>query len=304
MVAKKEEQFAFIQGNKKLFWVLIFGLGGVCLKKQFEDLAYRGESTKLLKVGLLRKQKLGRNVVYLATKPVFEFWGLKHASARYSIRKLLKSSLLAKRYEDVYRNDLNQMIRGILKSNAMFYTPIAHVDFLEDTIKLFQKHHLDVTALQWETDRLLQRAEDTAARRVGVSKKTRVHKTIQEDLFTLAAKNIYVSDARYDTSESIFHIDAIILDVDNLRNQELANRIALVCESLENIFSSVKVVVTIEVHSHRKIPKAMRENIMQRVKKTSAYRPKSEWHTSTTIWLIGHNSSRKLFSGISVENLM
>ena len=108
----------------------------------------------------------------------------------------------------------------------------------------------------------------------------------------------------FNASKSIFHIDAIILDVDNLRNQELANRISLACESLEDMFSTVNVVVTIEVHSHRKIPKAMRENIMQRVKKTSAYRPKSEWHTSTTIWLIGHNSSRKLFSGISVENLM
>lgn len=304
MVTKKEEQFAFIQGSKKLFWVLVFGLGGVCLKKQFEDLAYRGESQKFLKVGLLRKQKLGRNVVYLATKPVFEYWGLKHASARYSIRKLLKSSLLAKLYEDIYRNDLNQMVQGILKSNAMFYTPTAHVDFMEDAMKLFQKHHFDVTALQWETDRLLQRAEDTAARRVGVSGKARVHKTMQEDLVTLAAKNIYVSDARYDPSERIFRIYAIILDVDNLTNQELANRISLACESLENMFSSVKVVVGIEVHSHRKFSKAMRENIMQRVKKTSAYRPKSEWHTSTSIWLIGHNSSRKLFSGIAMENLI
>lgn len=304
MITKRDVQFALLEEHKKLFWVLVFGLGGVCLKKQFEDLTYQRNCPKFLELGLLRKQKLGRNVVYLVTKPVFEFWALKHASARYSIRKLLKSSLLAKQYEDVYRNDLNQIVQGILKSNAMFYTPTAHVDFMEDTMKLFQKHHLDVTALQWETDRLLQRAEDTAARRVGVSNKARVHKTMQEDLFTLAAKNIYVFDARYDTSKSIFHIDAIILDVDNLRNQELANRISLACEALENIFSSVKVVVTIEVHSHRKIPKAMRENIMQRVSKTSAYRPKSEWHTSTTIWLIGHNSSKKLFSGISMENLL
>lgn len=304
MITKKDIQIALVEENKRLFWVFVFGLGGVCLKRQFEDLTYRGNPLKFLKVGLLRKQKIGRNVVYLATKPVFEYWNLKHASARYSIRKLLKSSLLAKRYEDVYRNDLNQMVRGILKSNAMFYTPTAHVDFLEDAMKLFQKHHLDVTALQWETDRLLHRAEDMAARRVGVSKKTRVHKTMQEDLFTIAAKNIYVSDARYDASENIFHIDAIILDLDNVGNQELANRISLACESLENLFCSVKVVVTIEVHSHREIPKAMRENIMQRVRKTNAYRSKSEWHTSTTIWLIGHNSSRELFSGISVENLI
>lgn len=304
MITKRDVQFALLEEHKKLFWVLAFGLGGVCLKRQFEDIAYRGESQKFLEIGLLRKQKLGRNIVYLATKPVFEYWGLQYASARYSIRKLLKSSLLAKQYEDIYGNDLNQMVQGILKSNAMFYTPTAHVDFMEDTIKLFQKHHLDATVLQWETDRLLQRAEDTAARRVGVPSRTRVHKTIQEDLFTLAAKNIYVSDARYDSKENIFRIYAIILDVDNLTNQKLANRISLACESLENMFSSVKVVVGIEVHSHRKFSKAMRENIMQRVKKTSAYRPKSEWHTSTSIWLIGHNSSRKLFSGIAMENLI
>lgn len=303
MTIKKQIQQSLLQDNELLFQMFLFGLGGICLKSQFDRFANRGDHEQYLRAGLLRKQRLGRNIVYLATKPVLEYFNVNSA-VRYTTQRLIKSSLLAEMYYNQFHSNIRKINKAISTSNMAFFTPTVHVDFMEDAIRLFEQYRLDTTSLRWEADRLLQRAEDAAGHRVGARKKGIIHKTGREDLFTLAAKNIYVADAQYDPSKGIFHVHAIILDIKNLSNRELTRRIELATQAMEDIFCSVPVIASVEVHTHRQMEPEMKRNILNSVMKSPCYKTRDDLFVRSTIWMCGYNSYQRLFSGINIDNLL
>lgn len=305
----KREQIQLLQLEtlkqyENLFWIIIFGFGGIITKVHLEKVTKQKNIKIFLNISLLRQIKIGRNAVYIATKPVFNYFGLINKTVSYKSSKMLKSALLGEiylKYEDI---DIERLKKQINYGNMRYYSVNVHrnlmnriYNFLKET-----KHYADLWGLKMQLELLEKRQFAISNRRKGKNGSENVNKRF-EDLYTLSCKDIYIQDLSYDYEDKKIYFNICILDTNNMTNRKIADYIELSIKALEEIMHPVNVMVKVFFYTHRDIKNAMQSDIIKKLIEKKEFIGRSDY-IKGNVFLKGFNSANRLFGGVNVKTIL
>ncbi len=190
-----------LNSNQTLFWILIFGLDGIIMRNHLIKLVTDANIKIFIDIKLLRQTKVGRNVVYIVTKPAFNYFELYTKTVIFKGSKLIRSSLIAEIY--ISKGiDMERIKRQIQIGNIIFYEPKSNVNLMNRIYNFLVENKIcaDTSFIKQQLILLQERQQSISRRRKG-KKGNEIITKVQEDLFTLSCKNIYISDVRFNYKE-------------------------------------------------------------------------------------------------------
>lgn len=303
---RKMVQNKILEENQDLFFVWIHGLNGIIMLSQLYSLLGGRTKTnqKLLQImeenSLIRSTYFGKNKVLLVRHRVYDYLGLYGKVTNYSGLSLQQATLFAEIYLSK-RYDLPRIKKEIQVGNQAFHSPDSSLNLLIRIHNFLQKQNksLDLSILKNHIEILEDKRAFFLSRRRGEKSTMKEYINKTEDLLTLRAKGVYVSDVRWKNSKISFDISILLT---NSKIKKYIDTISIAYQTFTEILYPNQIDINITVYSHNKADAGRHNTVYRMLAKRNEFIGVSD--ISRIVSLKDFNSQYRLFGNINPQNIV
>ena len=297
----KYVQEELIKRYQSVFYIALFGCGGVIYRKHLLALLGRKNATILKRLeenSLIKQRKIGQSSIIILKHAVFRYFGLEGKAVRLSANKLLHSALFGEMLLETYSaEDIRKMEQMLKRSNFACYTPRNNYYILNRIYSFLEKRSEgDLDALRWAVEQMAKKIRFMEESHIGRREQLPKASVETDDLMTLQQNGIYIRDVDY--IDGILHL-YMALFITNKTAEQIVSAITRTETAIADIFGDTKLYCHFDMYSLGE--KAERKE--NRVLYTLLHRNGNEWKEAyytdclTYHW---HNCKKSLLSGIDM----
>lgn len=293
----KEE---LLKQNNKIFYIIIYGCGGVMFLRHFYELTGK-QNKKLLQrmidAKLLKTKRLGKSQIVIAKYAVYQYFGLDNKTIILTSKRILHSALIAELLIYTYGNDLNRIERMLRSGNFCYFSPRDSLNFLNRIHSFMElKKCYDLSVIQGSIKEHENKVNFFEGSRKGKKDKLVKNEFHSVDLLTLRNKDIYL---RYTDYKG----DTLCVYVAFLANGKGANKIVEAINksemALQYMLDGIKIKIYFDIYSLDEKSLSIENRVKENLLKFKGNEMKEDYYNDV-ITFHWYNTKKSLFSGIDI----
>lgn len=293
-------QEELLSRNKKIFFIILYGCGGVVFLKHFyEILGHKNTSLmqKFIDYKLIKLKRVGKNQVVILKHAVYCYFNLENKTIKFTDNRLLHSALLCELILHTYIHcDKNEIEKLLLQSNFCYFAPRNSFNILNRIYTFMSnKNEGDLTVLFWSLKELEEKIQFIKTSSKGRKDKLPKKSYKTDDLLTLKSNDIYIKNLDYKAG-------AICLYVAIFATEKTADKIVqaiLKAETaLTDMLAGINIKIFYDIYSLNERSEYLENKVYRNLIKgdernNEKYKENVKYH-----W---YNCKNSLFSGIDIK---
>lgn len=293
-------QEELLKRNNKLFFIILYGCGGVIFLKHFYHLLGHRDTSLLQKMidsKLIKIKRVGKNQVVILKYAVFCHFNLPNKSIKFTDNRLLHSALFCEMMLHTFNSDELVKIEQLLnQSNFAFFHPRNSYYILNRIYSfLSSKNEGDLTALKYSLKELNEKIcfieSSTKGRKNKLPEKT----VKTDDLLTLKSNDIYVKGADY--KEGTIRLHVAVLATDKTADK-IIRAIIKAETALNDMLSGINIKLYFDIYSLEEKSSKIENKVYTIIIRQQPLKEDSYKETIRFHW---YNCKNRLFSGIDIN---
>lgn len=303
---KKMVQNKLLTENEDLFFILVHGLNGIIMLSQLYLLL--GGRTKanqnliqtMESCCLIQTKFFGKNKVVLIRHKVYDYLNLYGKVTNYSGMRLQQSTLFA----EIYLSkgyDIARIKKEIMVGNQAFHSPDASLNLLVRIHNFLREQNArtNLSILKNHIEILEDKKAFFQSRRKGEKSTMKEYVNKGEDLLTLKAKGIHVTDVRWRNNK--IYLDISILPP-NSKMKKYIDTIAIAYQTFTELLYPNELDLRITIYSHCKAEINRHNAILRMLAKRNEFTGVT--NISEIVFFKDFNSQHSLFGNINPQNIV
>ena len=293
-------QEELLSRNKKLFFIILYGCGGVVFLKHFYDILGHKNTfllQKFIDYKLIKLKRVGKNQVVILKYAVFCYFNLENKTIKFTSNRLLHSALLCELIIHTYIHcDKGEVEKLLLQSNFCYFSPRNSFNILNRIYTfLSNKKEGDLTVLYWSLKELEEKIKFIETSSKGRKDKLpkKIYKT--DDLLTLKSNDIYIKNIDYKAGSIRLYVAIFATDK---TSDKITQAILKAETALTDMLTGININIFYDIYSLNERSKKLENKVYTNLitgdeRKHEKYKENVKYH-----W---YNSKNSLLSGIDIN---